>query len=450
MVLKSVDEAELTEAQKEALESIPNEAKVVDVSIVVTHPDGSQSAIHELGGDVTITVPYDQVPEIVNGKYVVACHVSDNGVITYLFATCDEENRTITFTTNHLSKYAVFVSEKPAVIVTDGSGSGLYEVGATVTITAGSKSGYTFSGWTVVSGGVTLADANAAETTFTMPAGQVEVKANYSVNSSGGTVTPSYSVSVADTENGTVTAQPQRAAKGAGVTLTVKPDQGYKLDALTVTDQSGREIPVAEQDGKYTFTMPASRVTVKAAFIKSEQTGETVFTDVPAGAYYAEAVKWAVAQGVTTGTGAATFSPDMACTRAQVVTFLWRAAGSPVEDDGDMSFTDVPADAYYTQAVRWAVAQGITTGTGAATFSPDAVCTRAQIAVFLYRANGSKAPDTRDNPFGDVAEGSYYYDAVLWAVENGVTTGTGAAAFSPDVVCTRAQIVTFLYRAMSK
>lgn len=450
VVLKSVDEADLTEAQKEALESIPNEAKVVDVSIVVTHPDGSRDVLHELGGDVTITVPYDQVPEIVNGKYVVACHVSDNGVITYLFATCDEENRTITFTTNHLSNYAVFVSEKPAVIVTDGSGSGLYEVGATVTITAGSKSGYTFSGWTVVSGDVTLADASAAETTFTMPAGQVEVKANYSVNSSGGTVTPSYSVSVADTENGTVIAQPQRAPKGAVVTLTVKPDQGYKLDTLTVTDQSGREIPVAEQDGKYTFTMPASKVTVKATFIKSEQTGETVFTDVPAGAYYAEAVKWAVAQGVTTGTGAATFSPDMACTRAQVVTFLWRAAGSPVEDDGDMSFTDVPADAYYTQAVRWAVAQGITTGTGAATFSPDAVCTRAQIAVFLYRANGSKAPNTRDNPFSDVAEGSYYYDAVLWAVENGVTTGTGAAAFSPDVVCTRAQIVTFLFRAMSK
>lgn len=452
VVLKSVDEADLTEEQKEALESIPNEAKVVDVSIVVTHLDGSQNALHELGGDVTITVPYDQVPEIVNGKYVVACHVSDNGVITYLFATCDEENRTITFTTNHLSDYAVFVSEKPAVIVKDGSGSGLYEVGENVTITAGSKSGYTFSGWTVVSGDVTLADANAAETTFTMPAGQVEVKANYRINSSGGsTVTPSYSVSVADTENGTVTAQPQRAAKGATVTLTVKPDQGCKLDTLTVTDQNGREIPVTEKDGKYTFTMPASRVTVKATFVKSEQPGETVFTDVPDSAYYAEAVKWAVAQGITTGTGGTAFSPDMACTRAQVVTFLWRAAGSPVvEGNEGMRFTDVPADAYYTQAVRWAVAQGITTGTGAATFSPDAVCTRAQIAVFLYRANGSKAPDTRDNPFSDVAEGSYYYDAVLWAVENGITTGTSAAAFSPDVVCTRAQIVTFLFRAMGE
>lgn len=134
-----------------------------------------------------------------------------------------------------------------------------------------------------------------------------------------------------------------------------------------------------------------------------------------------------------------------------MVTFLWRAAGSPVvEGDEGMGFTDVPVDAYYTQAVRWAVSQGITTGTGAAAFSPDAVCTRAQIAVFLYRANGSKAANNQGNQFSDVAEGSYYYDAVLWAAENGVTAGTSAATFSPDVVCTRAQIVTFLFRAMGK
>ena len=231
------------------------------------------------------------------------------------------------------------------------------------------------------------------------------------------------------------------------MTLTVKPDQGYKLDTLTVTDQNGKEIKVTEKNGTYTFTMPASKVTVKAAFSKHEQSG---FADVPVDSYYAEAVKWAVAEGITTGTGTDTFSPDMVCTRGQVVTFLWRAAGSPVGNYENVRFADVPADAYYAQAVRWAVSNGITSGTGADTFSPDIVCTRAQIATFLYRAKGMNSTHAKDNPFGDVAEGSYYYDAVLWAVENNITAGTSATTFGPDMVCTRAQIVTFLFRAAEK
>lgn len=451
--LKSVNKDDLSEAQQEALKDIPEDAKVVDVSLTVTHPDGSQDILHELGGDVTITVPYDELPGVMEGQYVVACHVADNGVVTYLFAVCDPEARTITFTSTHFSNYAVFVSERPAVIVTDGDGSGLYAVGETVTITADSRSGYRFDHWDIVSGGVSLADVSSAEITFAMPREIVELRAVYTKASTGGgggsSVTTSYAVSTANTENGTITAEPQRAAKGDTVTLTVKPDQGYQLDTLTVTDRNGKEILVTEKDDKYTFPMPASKVTVKATFIKNEQPGETAFTDVPADAYYAEAVQWAVAKGITTGTSATTFSPESGCTRGQIVTFLWRAAGSPVVSDA-VGFTDVAADAYYAEAVRWAVAQGITAGTSATTFSPESVCTRGQIVTFLFRANGQTAAAAQANPFHDVAVDSYYYAAVLWAAESGITAGTSATTFSPDAACTRGQIMTFLFRAMGK
>ena len=449
--LKSVNKSDLNEAQQEALKDIPEDAKVVDVSLVVTHPDGSRDTLHELGGDVTITVPYDELPGVIEGQYVVACHVSDNGVVTYLFAVCDPETRTITFTSTHFSYYAAFVSADPAVTVDGGSGSGLYGVGETVTIRADGKSGYRFDHWEIVSGNVTLADATNAETTFVMPGENVELKAVYAKVSTGGggggSSTPDFSVTAENTQNGTVTVSPKRAAKGDTVTLTVKPDKGYKLDTLTVTDQNGKEIPVTEKNGKYTFTMPASKVTVKATF-KSEQPGETGFTDVPAGAYYAEAVKWAVSQGITAGTSGTTFSPEASCTRAQVVTFLWRAAGSPVVTDA-MDFTDVPADAYYAEAVRWAVSQGITAGTSATTFSPEAICTRGQIVTFLWRAAGSPVV-TDAMGFTDVPAGAYYAEAVRWAVSQGITAGASATTFSSESICTRSQIVTFLFRAMGK
>lgn len=451
--LKSVNKSDLNEAQQEALESIPEDAKVVDVSLTVTHPDGSRDVLHELGGEVTITVPYDELPGIIEGQYVVACHVSDTGVVTYLFAVCDRETRTITFTSTHFSYYAAFVSADPAAVVDGGSGSGLYAVGDTVIIRADGKSGYRFDHWEIVSGSVSLSDANSAETTFVMPAGNVELKASYTKASSGGgggSSTPVYTVTVETPKNGAVAVSPKNASEGDTVTINVQPDADYVLDKLTVLDKAGKEIPVTKRDGKYTFTMPGSRVTVKAAFIKSTQPAETVFIDVPADAYYAEAVKWAVAKGVTAGTGPAVFSPDQPCTRAQVVTFLWRAAGSPEEGQDDTGFTDIPADSYYAKAVRWAVYHGITSGTDSATFSPDAVCTRAQIATFLYRAMGSNTPHVQATPFSDVAEGSYYYDAVLWAVENSITAGTSAATFSPDAACTRAQAITFLYRAMGR
>ena len=175
---------------------------------------------------------------------------------------------------------------------------------------------------------------------------------------------------------------------------------------------------------------------------------ETGFMDVPADAYCADAVAWAVENGITTGTSDSFFSPDAVCTRAQAVTFLWRAAGSPTPASGEMPFTDVAADAYYYDAVLWAVENGITAGTSATAFSPDAICSRAQIATFLWRSSGSPAPASGEMPFTDVAADAYYYDAVLWAVENGITTGTSTTAFSPGNDCTRAQIVTFLWRSM--
>jgi hypothetical protein len=174
------------------------------------------------------------------------------------------------------------------------------------------------------------------------------------------------------------------------------------------------------------------------------------FTDVNASAYYASAVKWAVANNVTAGTSATTFSPDAGCTRAQVVTFLWRAAGQPEPSSANNPFSDVHAGAYYYKAVLWAVGKSVTAGTSATTFSPDSTCTRAQIVTFLWRFEGMPAAASTNNPFRDVKAGAYYYNAVLWAVGKEVTSGTSATTFSPDATCTRAQVVTFLYRDMQK
>lgn len=221
------------------------------------------------------------------------------------------------------------------------------------------------------------------------------------------------------------------------------------MDTITVLDKNGGRVRVREEDGKYTFTMPDGKVTVEATFrpIEEETEPETGFRDVDSNAYYADAVAWAVEEGITNGNTATTFAPGNPCTRAQIVTFLWRAAGSPASY-GANPFTDVEPGAYYYDAVLWAVEKGITGGTTATTFSPGRACTRAQTVTFLYRYEGSPATTT-PNPFTDVAEGVYYTNAVLWAVENGITGGTTAATFSPDSVCTRGQIVTFLYRDMA-
>ena len=254
---------------------------------------------------------------------------------------------------------------------------------------------------------------------------------------------PSYGVSAPATDNGTVSVSPKNASAGTTVTVTVKPDSGYVLGGLRVTDKNGDDVKLTDQgNGKYTFAMPAGGAEVSADFVK--ETKENPFTDVPSGAYYYDAVLWAVENGVTDGVTATLFAPDASCTRAQIVTFLWRAAGSP-EPVGTSAFTDVPASAYYAKAVAWAVENGITTGTSDTTFSPDAPCTRGQSVTFLYRAR--KGAASASTIFTDVPAGAFYAAPVAWAVENGITNGTSTATFSPDAPCTRAEIVTFLYRA---
>lgn len=273
--------------------------------------------------------------------------------------------------------------------------------------------------------------------TFVLSSTQTYVAPSRPSSSTGSTIT------VGKTENGTITVSPATASKGTNVTITAKPADGYELGSLTATDANSSTLALTDLgNGKYSFTMPDGKVEVNGTFVKkSAQT----FVDVPENAYYAPAVNWAVEKGVTEGTSATTFSPDAACTRAQIVTFLYRAAGSPAVKSTVNPFTDVTASDYYYNAVLWAVENGITTGTSETTFSPNESCTRAQCVTFLYRAVGSAA--TAKASFTDVSADAYYAPAVDWAVEKGVTTGTSATTFSPDAACTRAQIVTFLYRA---
>ena len=263
-------------------------------------------------------------------------------------------------------------------------------------------------------------------------------------SSSSGSSRPRYDVTTpSKPENGSVTVDPERARSGSRVTVTVTPDSGYKLGELVVTDKDGKKLELTDKgNGQYTFTMPSGKVEVAAEFVKEVEVSP--FADVATDAYYYDAVKWAVNKGVTNGVSETLFGPDQACTRAQIVTFLWRAAGSPEPKSGS-SFADVATDAYYAKAVAWAVENGITKGTSETTFHPDETCTRAQGVTFLYRALGKLA--AAQAGFTDVAADSYYADAVNWAAENGVTKGISETLFGPDGSCTRAQIVTFLYRA---
>ena len=266
-------------------------------------------------------------------------------------------------------------------------------------------------------------------------------------SSSGGSSTPTYPVTTPDkTENGSVTVTPKSAKRGSVVTITVTPDAGYVLDELTVTDKDGKDVALTKKsDTEYTFVMPAGKVEITPSFVKQAEEPSRVFVDVKTGDYFYDAVLWAVEKGITNGTSAETFSPEAPCTRAQIVTFLWRAAGSPVVNYA-MDLSDVAGDAYYAEAVRWALSEGITTGTSADQFSPDATCTREQAVTFLYRAAGSPAV-SGESAFEDVGADAYYARAVAWAAQNGVTNGISQALFGTGNDCTRAQIVTFLYRA---
>ena len=334
-------------------------------------------------------------------------------------------------------------SSDPSVYVV-GNGS------ANIVKRAGSEGAYTYTvlAKSGLTSGVYLTDPSGALASnyYVSSTANGVWTVSYSAPYSGGSSSdPTYSVSTpSKTENGSVTVSPKSASKGDTVTVTVKPDSGYVLETLTVTDKNGNELTLKDKgDGKYTFTMPAGKVEVKATFMEDNSV-LNFFYDVPNDAYFYEAVKWAVDKGITNGLSDTMFGPYESCTRAQIVTFLWRAAGSP-EPKTASSFTDVPASAYYAKAVAWAVENGITNGMTDTTFAPNATCTRGQSVTFLYRAlNGTASGSTN---FTDVKSDAFYADAINWAVANNVTNGTSNTTFSPNADCTRAEIVTFLYRA---
>lgn len=307
------------------------------------------------------------------------------------------------------------------------------------------KSGYRFAGWY---------SGDAKWDFDTLVTENLTLTAKWEKIHTSAPSAPRYDVAVSDGAHGSVTVSPKSASKGSTVTVTVTPDKGYTLETLSVTDKNGSALDLTDQGGgKYTFTMPSAPVTVAATFM-DDNTMLNFFVDVPAGAYYYDAVLWAAEGGIVTGTDAVHFSPDASCTRAQLVTFLWRAAGSPAVNYA-MNFTDVDGGAYYAEAVRWAASEKIVEGTTAETFAPDAAVTRAQMVTMLYRFAKAQGMDTTQGgmairEFDDFdAVPAYALEAMDWAVNAGVLKGDNNRLLPQDN-CTRAQIVTMLYRALGE
>ena len=363
-----------------------------------------------------VTYDYQTKSGNTDAKYLMSCKLNVKGGTT------------------PVAKYAISVTGGIANLAKAAEGS-------VVTLTADAPAANMhFARWEVESGSeaVTFANATNSTTTFPMPAGEVKVKAVFEADEI--MVPIQYDVSVLNDGNGKAFASPAKAAADTAITLTATPNAGYHFKAWRVI-LGGVTITGNK------FTMPAEDVEVQAVFEKDAPISKHPFLDVPAGAYYEDAVVWAVGKGITSGTNATTFDPNGTCTRAQAVTFLWRAAGSPTPKTKLMPFPDVPVGSYYWNAVLWAIEQGITEGTSYLTFSPNDSCTRAQIVTFLWRAKGNPAV-SGNAPFTDVAPDAYYAAAVTWAEKNGITGGIGNGLFGSNNTCTRAQIVTFLYRAM--
>ena len=346
---------------------------------------------------------------------------------------------------------SITIAKAEFTVTFDGNG-GTSSVGSMTTIdqklsslpSASRRGSYRFLGWYLADGAeITMDTVFSANTT---------VYAHWTYTGGSGSVSTSYTITIRDSRDGNVTANRRSAPAGATVTITITPDSGYVLENISVTDKNGNDLKLTDKGGgKYTFTMPASKVEVKATFMEDNSV-LNFFYDVPNDAYYYEAVKWAAENGITGGVGSSLFAPNQPCTRAQIVTFLWRAAGSPVVNYR-MPFTDVDEGAYYAEAVRWAASCGIVTGLTETTFGTNGVCTRAQAAAMIYRCAQAQGKGFTGAwmfhlPFTDVPE--WAYESVAWCYMNSVTTGVSETAFAPGNDCTRAQIVTFLWRAFSK
>ena len=364
----------------------------------------------------------------------------------------DDIGRTITVTIGSTDRLGTLTGEGVTVLAPDNR---VYTItfdpnGGTVTQTSDvtsndgklsslpvpTRSGsYTFSGW------YTSADGGNQVTTSTVFYADTTIFAHWTHSGNKNSISTPVNAT-----GGTVTVSPKNASRGTTVTITVKPDDGYVLDSIAVTDNNGYDIKLTDNgDGTYSFIMPSSRVSVAAVFTAVSEESENPFTDVSENDYFYNPVLWAVKNGITEGTSSTTFSPGAVCTRAQMVTFLWRAAGCPSPKTEVNPFTDISPDDYYYNAVLWAAENNITKGTTETAFGPDDTCTRAHTVTFLYRAAG--IPDTDAvNDFIDVDTDDYYAAAVDWAVNYEITNGTGNNMFSPDDDCSRDQIVTFLYR----
>ena len=397
----------------------------------------------------------------------------ENGVVTAVAAG----TATITATADGISTSCVVTVEVPVENITLNKTTHTMNVTETVTLVAtvtpdnATRKEVTWttsdaSVATVENGVVTAVAAGTA--TITATADGISTScvvtvnrraSNPSLSGGGGSATSYYKIDKPNAENGAVSISSEKAVKGKEITITVIPDEGYELDTIAVSDTKGNEIKLTEKDnGIYTFKMPAIAVKIEVSFKEkaagtesSGNSGETdvLYDDIAETDYYYSAVIWAAENGITNGTAENKFSPMKSNTRAEMVTFLWRAAGCPEQNLVDTAFTDVDKDSYYYEALLWATANGITQGTSETTFEPDKVCSRAEMVTFLYRFSNTPSV-TGTSTFVDVNSQDYFNNAVIWAQQEAITQGTSETTFSPEDLCTRAQTVTFIYRLLVK
>ena len=368
-------------------------------------------------------------------------------------ADSSSANTTFTMPAGNVTVTANFKQVYTVTVNVSGNGTAIADkntaaAGETVTLTATPNSGYHFDRWNIVSGTITIQNNQ-----FTMPDGNVEIQAIFDRNSSGGSSDPTYSVSLpSQVTGGSITATKRYAEKGETFRFTVTPDEGYELDTLTVTDSKGKEIDLTHKGGnEYTFKMPAGRVEIEVSFREIEV--ELPFTDVPEGAWYADAAAYVYEHGLMAGTSATAFSPDATTSRSMIATILWRMAGSPVVNYA-MDYTDVAQGQWCSEAIRWAASEGIVGGYGNGLFGTNDPITREQFAVMLYRYaqeqgyDVSIGEDTNILSYTDVADLSEYaIPAMQWAVGAGIINGTGdGSTLSPQGQATRAQAAVMLMR----